>query len=68
MSSPALERFLAKIYVDPEARARFLAAPLEETARAGLSPAECEALTKIDRTGLELAARSFARKRAAKRS
>ncbi len=68
MSSPALERFLAKIYVDSDARARFLAAPLEETARAGLSPAECHALASIDRTGLELAARSFAHKRAARRS
>ena len=68
MSSPALERFLAKIYVDSDARARFLAAPREETARAGLSPEECEALSSIDRIGLEMAARSFAHKRAGKPS
>ena len=68
MSTPALERFLAKIYVDPDARARFLAAPLEETARAGLSPEECQSLVSIDRIGLEMAARSFAHKRARKQS
>ena len=68
MSSPALEHFLAKIYVDSDARARFLAAPREETAKAGLSHAECGALASIDRTGLEMAARSFAHKRAAKQS
>jgi hypothetical protein len=63
MSSPALERFLAKIYVDPEARAKFLAAPRAEAARAGLSEDQCAALESIDRNGLEMAARSFARKR-----
>ena len=68
MSTPALERFLAKIYVDSEARARFLAAPHEETARAGLSSDECQALASIDRIGLEMAARSFAHKRATKHS
>jgi hypothetical protein len=68
MSSPALERFLAKIYVDPDARARFLAAPREVSAQAGLSPSECEALASIDRVGLEMAARSLARKRAGKPS
>jgi hypothetical protein len=63
MSSPALEKFLATIYVDAEARARFLAAPREEAARAGLSEDQCRALESIDRVGLEMAARSFARKR-----
>ena len=64
MNSPEFERFLARIYVDAEARARFLAAPREEAARAGLTAEQCEALASIDRVGLELAARSFARKRA----
>ncbi|HUA21991.1 MAG TPA: hypothetical protein VMB25_24775 [Bryobacteraceae bacterium] len=63
MSSPALERFLAKIYVDAEARRRFLAAPFDEAVRAGLSDEQCRALQQIDRVGLEMAARSFARKR-----
>lgn len=34
-----------------------------EEGRAGLSESECEALVAIDRTGLEMAATSFARKR-----
>ena len=66
MNSPALEQFLAKIYVDPVARACFLAAPRAEAARAGLSEEQCQALETSDRTGLEMAARSFAHKRAGK--
>jgi hypothetical protein len=49
--------------VDPAARARFLADPEAEARRAGLTPEQCRALAAIDRTGLEMAARSFARKR-----
>ncbi len=63
MNSPALERFLAKIYVDAEARVRFLAAPYDEAARAGLQEDQCRLLERIDRVGLEMAARSFGRKR-----
>jgi hypothetical protein len=62
--SAAFEAFLVRIYVDDAARDRFLAAPREEAARAGLDGAEQEALVAVDRVGLELAARSFARKRA----
>lgn len=67
MNGAGLEAFLAKIYVDAEARARFRAAPRAEASRAGLSAAECDALERMDWAGLELAARSFERKRAAKR-
>ncbi len=63
MSTDAFEAFLAKIYVDPDARARFKAHAYEEARRAGLSPEECAAAEKIDWVGLELAARSFANKR-----
>jgi hypothetical protein len=66
MKTSALERFLATIYVDPEARGRFLAAPQAEAARAGLTEEQCRALEKIDRVGLEMAAQSFAAKRARK--
>jgi hypothetical protein len=62
--SAAVEAFLARIYVDDEARRRFLAEPRQEAARAGLDEAEQEALTAVDRVGLELAARCFSRKRA----
>ena len=65
MSTPAFEAFLARLYTDAAARARFLAEPEAEARRAGLNPDQCRALAAIDRTGLEMAARSFARKRAA---
>ena len=61
--SPRFEGFLARIYVDAEARHRFLADPHGEATRAGLTREESEALAAIDRTGLELAARSYERKR-----
>jgi len=63
MNDPKLERFLATLYVDPKLRARFLDSPREVAARAGLNPAQCDALAAIDRVGLEMAARSFERKR-----
>ncbi len=63
MNDPRMERFLASLYVDATLRARFLDAPREEARRAGLNPAQCDALAAIDRVGLEMAARSFDRKR-----
>jgi len=63
MTSPKFEAFLAQLYVDVGFRASFLADPRGLGARAGLSEAECEALGKIDREGLRMAAASFAAKR-----
>jgi hypothetical protein len=63
VTTPAFEAFLAKLYVDRQARAEFLADPQAAGSRAGLSEAECGALVAIDRTGLEMAANSFERKR-----
>jgi hypothetical protein len=63
MTSPAFEAFLARIYVDADYRARFLASPWEMARLAGLSEEECGALAAIDRTGLEMAAISYSRKR-----
>lgn len=63
MNVPKMEKFLASLYVDATLRARFLNAPREEAARAGLNAAQCDALAAIDRVGLEMAARSFERKR-----
>jgi hypothetical protein len=57
------EAFLAKIYVDADYRARFLADPRGVARVAGLSEEECDALVAIDRKGLEMAATSYARKR-----
>jgi hypothetical protein len=63
MSTARFEAFLAKIYVDAEARARFLADPRGEAMRAGLTEPEISALEKIDRIGLELTANSLQHKR-----
>jgi hypothetical protein len=63
MSARAFEAFLTRIYVDAAARARFKADPRTEAQAAGLSDEECTALENTDWIGLEMAARSFARKR-----
>ena len=63
MSASTVEAFLARIYVDPQARERFLDNPVAEAARAGLSPDEIEAVKQIDQVGLELFATSLERKR-----
>ena len=64
MSAQKFEAFLAKLYVDNQARSRFLSDSRREALAAGLTEADCAALDKIDWIGLELAADSFARKRA----
>ena len=61
-----VEAVLARLYVEPEFRARFLAAPEATLAASGLTPEECRALAGLDRVGLALAADSFAIKRAEK--
>jgi hypothetical protein len=63
--SAAFEAFLARLYIDAEARAAFLADPLAEARRAGLDAKQAAALAAIDRPGLELAARSITAKRSA---
>lgn len=63
MSTSLLEAFLARIYVDPQARERFLNDPAAEAVSAGLSSDEIEAVKQIDRVGLELFALSLQRKR-----
>jgi hypothetical protein len=63
MSTARFEAFLAKIYVNAEARARFLADPRGEAMRDGLTEPEISALEKIDRIGLEFTAQSLERKR-----
>ena len=58
-TSPEFEAFLARLYVDGDFRARFLADPAGEAKRAGLSEVEARALESIDREGLKLAAGSY---------
>ena len=60
------EAYLARLYIDAEERAQFMADPRARSLRAGLSSQEREHLDSLDWTGLELAAESFARKRAEK--
>jgi hypothetical protein len=63
MSATQLEAFLARLYVDAEARASFKANPRAASKKAGLSGEQCAALENLDWVGLEMAARSFAKKR-----
>lgn len=63
MSDSRLETFLARIYVDQQARARFLADPRGEAVKAGLTAQQIDHVVKIDREGLELFARSLERKK-----
>lgn len=62
-TDPAFEAFLAGILVEPEARERFLSSPQTEARQAGQSQAQAASLGRIDREGLQMAARSFSNKR-----
>jgi len=63
MSASQFEAFLAKVYVDESARAKFLADARGEAIKAGLTAQEVEAVERIDRVGLDLLAKSLERKR-----
>lgn len=64
MSDARFEEFLARIYVDEDARVRFLTDARGEAAKAGLTPRQIEDVVKIDREGLEMFAASLKRKKA----
>jgi hypothetical protein len=66
-SSTQLEAFLARLYVDAHARVKFKSNPRAEAKKAGLSEVQCAALENLDWIGLEMAARTFAKKRNLKR-
>jgi hypothetical protein len=63
VSASIVEAFLARIYVDAQARAQFLTNPTAEALKAGLSHDEVEAVKQMDLVGLELFAVSLERKR-----
>lgn len=63
MSDARFEEFLARIYVDEDARAKFLADPRGEASRAGLTAQQIDDVIKIDREGLEMFAASLKRKK-----
>jgi hypothetical protein len=64
VSAAHLENLLARLYTDAPFRRTFLSDPAGVARSHGLAESEVEALRSIDRGGLELAARSFAHKRA----
>jgi len=66
VTSPAvrLEALLARLYTDAALRRAFEADPLALARAHGLDEADAQALARIDREGLMLAARSFEAKRA----
>lgn len=68
MKPVSLEAFLARLYTDASLRAAFLADPVAVARGAGVDEDAACSLDRIDRDGLELAAESFARKRAARRA
>ncbi|MBS1824451.1 MAG: hypothetical protein JST93_03955 [Acidobacteria bacterium] len=63
MSTPEFESFLARLYTDPEARARFLNNRIAEAQSANLTPDQIASLEHLDADALEAAAHSFTRKR-----
>jgi len=65
--SASLEAYLVKLYLDRDVRRAFLADPRAAASAQGLTEAEVAALERVDREGLELAARSLALKRRAQR-
>ena len=58
-----VQHFLARLYVDDALRARFLAAPFDVAVAEGFDEVTARELATMDRADLELAARSFAKKR-----
>ena len=67
MSDSRFESFLARIYVDEKARAKFLTDPRGEATKAGLTAQQVEDLAKIDRDGLEMFAHSLEKKKQGRR-
>ena len=59
------EQFLAALYTDEAARARFIDDPYGMALSAGLSDDDAREVARIDLEALRLAARSFDRKRRA---
>jgi hypothetical protein len=62
------ESFLARLYADDAFREAFTAAPLDTARRAGLDESDAIAFARMDLAGLVLAAGSYAKKRAGRRS
>jgi hypothetical protein len=61
------EQFVAALYTDAALRERFIADAGNTALAAGLSSDDAEELARMDMESLRLAARSFEKKRAAKK-
>ena len=59
-----LERFMARLLTDRAFREKFLADPVATGAREGLSAEQCRAVAALPSNDLQVAARSYAHKRA----
>jgi hypothetical protein len=64
MSAPPIEAFLASLYSDTALRESFLHDAKTAMANLPLTEIERAALLEIDRVGLQMAAASYAKKRA----
>lgn len=62
-ASVAVEAYLAKLFADPIERKKFLSDPASAAIDAGLSDTDANALRRIDKVGLRMAAASYAHKR-----
>ena len=58
-----VEALLTRLFTDAEFRLRFMRAPVEVAKEWGLADEAAEEFASADLVGLELAARSYARKR-----
>ncbi len=63
MSSPRLEAFLARLYVEEDFRNSFLNDPRNAALKFGLTPEEATRMSSADFVGLKMAAESFRSKR-----
>lgn len=66
MNTSAIEAYLALLYTDRAACEAFLTDPAAAARAAGLGGEELAEMVKVDPRALRLAARGFARKRAAR--
>lgn len=64
ITNPAIEAFLAEVFLEDRMRQEYLADPRSRALRSGLSAEAADALAAIDSVGVTMASRSFARKRA----
>jgi hypothetical protein len=63
VSAAAVETLLARLYSDADCLRDFVEDPLRVSRAAGLDEREAAGMAAMDRTGLEMAAESYSRKR-----